>query len=90
MATVETAYEVRVFQLYRDRDVTGRSGTGVVADGVVWPDGSVSMRWRGAVRTTVSADSLADIERVHGHDGATRVVLLANLTIDGGAAWTAA
>lgn len=90
MASTETACAVRVFQLQRDRDVTGCSGPGVVADGVVWPDGSVSMRWRGAVRTTVSADCLADIERVHGHGGATRVVLLANLTINGGAAWTAA
>ncbi|WP_280336089.1 hypothetical protein [Nocardia wallacei] len=81
---------MRFFQLHRSHDVSGFSGVGVVADGVVWPDGSVSMRWRGPVRTTVSADCLADIEQVHGHDGATRVALLADLTGDGGAAWTAA
>ncbi|WP_280393440.1 hypothetical protein [Nocardia wallacei] len=89
MASIETTCAVRVFQLHRTYDASGFSGTGVVADGVVWPDGSVSMRWRGLVRTTVSADRLADIEHVHGHDGATSVVLLANLTHDGGAAWTA-
>lgn len=88
MASTETATGVRFFQLYRDRDVTGFSGIGVVADGVVWPDGTVSMRWRGPVRTTVEAASLDDIRSIHGHDGATRVVVLANLT--GGAAWTAA
>ncbi|MBF6295563.1 hypothetical protein [Nocardia farcinica] len=88
MAASETAGVVRVFQLHRDRDVTGYSGTGVVADGVIWPDGAVSMRWRGPVRSTVEAACLADIQTIHGHDGATRVVLGAVIT--GGAAWTAA
>lgn len=84
MAT-ETA-GVRVFQLVRDVDVTGVSGVGVVADGVIWPDGAVSMRWRGQLRTTVTADCIDDIQTIHGHGGATRVVW-----VDlGGAAWTAA
>ncbi|MEU1986130.1 hypothetical protein [Nocardia sp. NPDC019395] len=85
----ETTTGVQLFQLHRDRDRTGYSGTGVVADGVVWPDGTVSMRWRGPVRTTVEAASLTDIETIHGHDGATRVVLVADF-LTGGAAWTAA
>lgn len=88
MSATETLCGVRLFQLHRDQDLTGYSGTGVVADGVVWPDGSVSMRWRGPIRTTVDASSLDDIQTIHGHDGATRVVLLAD--ISGGAAWTAA
>lgn len=88
MSATETLCGMRLFQLHRDRDLTGYSGTGVVADGVVWPDGSVSMRWRGPIRTTVDASSLDDIQTIHGHDGATRVVLLAD--ISGGAAWTAA
>ncbi|MGW4071393.1 hypothetical protein [Nocardia grenadensis] len=77
MAT-ETTTDVQLFQLHRDRDLTGYSGTGVVADGVVWPDGTVSMRWRGPVRTTVEAASLTDIELIHGHDGATHVVIAAD------------
>jgi len=87
MASTETTTQVRFFQHHRDHDHTGFSGTGVVADGVVWPDGTVSMRWRGPVRTTVEASSLDDIRSIHGHDGATRVVLA---DISGGAAWTAA
>ncbi|MEU0876818.1 hypothetical protein [Nocardia brasiliensis] len=70
----EIDYGVRVFELHRDLDVTGFSGVGVVADGVVWPDGTVSMRWRGPIRTTVEAACLDDIRTVHGHDGKTRVV----------------
>ncbi|MGW0006122.1 hypothetical protein ACWDT6_20060 [Nocardia grenadensis] len=80
---------MRFFQLHRDRDLTGYSGTGVVADGVVWPDGTVSMCWRGPVRTTVEAACLTDIETIHGHDGATRVVAVAGVPT-GGAAWIAA
>ncbi|WP_325098375.1 hypothetical protein [Nocardia gipuzkoensis] len=75
MTNTETTTGVRVSQLHRDVDVTGFSGTGVVADGVIWPDGAVSMRWRGVVRTTVEAACLDDIQTIHGHDGATRVVV---------------
>lgn len=71
----ETCSRPRLFQLHRDVDVTGFSGTGVVADGVIWPDGTVSMRWRGEVRTTTEAACMAHIQTIHGHDGATRVVL---------------
>lgn len=39
----------RTFVLYRDTDVTGISGTGPVADGVVYPDGVTVMRWRDVV-----------------------------------------
>jgi hypothetical protein len=84
----DTTPAVQVFQLHRDHDVTGFSGVGVVADGVIWPDGTVCMRWRGEERTTVFGDSIAQIERIHGHGGATRVVLLADLTKES-AAWTA-
>jgi hypothetical protein len=65
---------VRVFQLVRDTDVTGISGTGVVADGVVWPDNSVSIRWRGERISVVFWHALADAEAIHGHGGATRFV----------------
>jgi hypothetical protein len=64
----------RVFHLDRMTDVSGVSGIGRVADGVVWPDGSVAIRWRGRYASTVTWASLADAVAVHGHDGATRVV----------------
>lgn len=66
----------RRFYLQRDVDVTGASGTGRVADGVLWPDGTVSVRWRGEHQSTVSWDNFDSAERVHGHGGATRIVWL--------------
>lgn len=66
--------ETTRFHLERDVDVTGASGTGHVADGVVWPDGTVSVRWRGERKSTVNWDRLEDAVAVHGHGGATRIV----------------
>lgn len=73
-AAVEPAAQPRLFHLQRDRDVSGVSGTGRVANGVLWPDGTVSLRWIGERPSTVTWDRLADAEHVHGHGGATRIV----------------
>lgn len=63
--------ETRRFYLNRQTDVTGVSGIGRVADGVVWPDGTVTIRWRGERPSTVNWNSLDDAISVHGHGGAT-------------------
>lgn len=62
------------FALQRHEDVTGVSGTGHVADGVRWPDGSTSIRWRGERPSVVFWDSHDSVEAIHGHNGATRIV----------------
>ena len=64
----------RRFYLDRQVDVTGASGTGRVADGVLWPDGTASVRWRGEHQSIVHWDHFASAERIHGHGGATRIV----------------
>ncbi len=64
----------RRFHLERDTDITGVSGTGCVADGVLWPDGTATLRWRGSRASTVHWDKVADAEAVHGHGGHTRIV----------------
>lgn len=66
----------RRFRLERDTDVSGVSGTGVVADGVVWPDGSADVRWRGDRPSAVHWDRASHAEAIHGHGGATRFVYL--------------
>lgn len=71
----------RRFQLVRHADVTGISGTGVVAEGVQFTDGTVVVRWlkTGTTRpehvkpTTVVHDDIASVIGLHGHGGATVV-----------------
>lgn len=64
----------RRFYLQRDTDETGVSGTGRVADGVLWPDGTATVRWRERPASTGVWASLSEVEQVHGHHGMTRVV----------------
>jgi hypothetical protein len=67
---------LRRFELHRDEDITGVSGTGVVADGVAFPDDVVLLRWRGEWPTSICwyDRGVAAVEHVHGHNGATRIV----------------
>jgi hypothetical protein len=64
----------RCFQIVRHIDVSGVSGTGVVAEGVEWSDGTVTLRWRGRYpTTTVWQDGVDALIAVHGHDGASTI-----------------
>ena len=69
-------FSLRRFVLDRDEDVSGVTGTGIVADGVQFPDGRIAFRWRGKKASTVSYDSIDDIIDTHGHGGKTHVVWL--------------
>lgn len=65
---------MRRFKLHRDQDTSGMSGTGVVVEGVEFTNGQVAYQWLTTWRTTTIADSIEVVERVHGHDGKTRIV----------------
>jgi hypothetical protein len=67
---------MRTFWMIRDEDVTGVSGTGVVAQGVEFDDKTVVIRWFGEDRSTVVWDSVEAAQRIHGHDGRTRFEFL--------------
>jgi hypothetical protein len=61
------------FRLIRDEDVSGVSGTGAVAEGVVFSSGKVVLAWCSEYRSVTVYDNVADLERVHGHEGRTRI-----------------
>lgn len=65
---------MRRFVLDRIKDVSGVSGLGIIADGVVFPDGVVVLHWRGRWHSTEILRSVQDCINIHGHEGATRVV----------------
>jgi hypothetical protein len=70
---------VSPFVLRRHEDVTGVSGTGIVADGALFPAAGGSkavVRWRGERGSTVVWDNLRHVQEIHGHDGRTLVELL--------------
>jgi hypothetical protein len=69
---------MKQFHLDRHVDVSGHSGTGKVAEGVVFGDGKVAMRWLTETATTTATttvfDSIADVKEIHGHGDATDIV----------------
>ena len=62
------------FELHRDTDEGGVSGTGVVAEGVQFKKGKVVISWLTEVSSCAFYDSIADVEKIHGHAGKTRIV----------------
>ena len=66
----------RAFVLQRNEDETGVSGTGIVAEGVEFSDGTVALRWTSAWPTSVVFHDrgIDSVVHVHGHGGKTQVV----------------
>lgn len=67
---------MRLFELHRDIDESGVSGTGVVAEGVEFWDGEVAMRWKTPTSSTAVYHSIVELDHIHSHGGKTRVVFL--------------
>jgi hypothetical protein len=61
------------FVLERKKDVSGISGTGIVAEGIIFSDGSVAYRWFSDTPTTTLAANIDIVRKLHGHDGNTKV-----------------
>jgi hypothetical protein len=64
---------VRRFVLIRERDLTGVSGVGVVAEGAVFSNGLSILRWLREPHAVGMYQSVSDLIAVHGHGGATQV-----------------
>lgn len=65
----------RRFVLNRIEDETGISGTGIVAWGVEFPDGLVTLRWATDWPSSVGyyERGMEAVEALHGHGGKTRI-----------------
>jgi hypothetical protein len=61
------------FTLERNSDVSGVSGTGTVAEGVMFSNGRAALSWRTDLTSTAVYDSICDLEAIHGHNGATTI-----------------
>lgn len=62
------------FHLERTEDVSGVSGTGVVAQGVMFHDGVTVTRWFGDHPSTAIWESVRDMMTIHGHGGRTKII----------------
>lgn len=66
---------MRTFTLHRDHDISGISGTGTVAEGIEFTDGTCAIRWLvGNHHSTVVWADLKSVKVIHGHNGSTQIV----------------
>lgn len=65
---------LKIFFLERNHDVSGVSGTGIVAEGCLFDSGEAVVYWLGEHSSINVYKSIEDVIYVHGHNGATKVV----------------
>lgn len=69
----ERQLSMRRFLLVRERDITGVSGTGIVAEGAEFTSGLAVMRWLREPYAVGVFQSVTDLIAIHGHEGATHI-----------------
>lgn len=74
---------MRLFYLRRLIDISGVSGIGRVAEGVVFDDGTVALRWLSSHRSVEVWPTLGDMIAIHGHGGKSVVEMIPTSTSDG-------
>jgi hypothetical protein len=65
---------MRRFHFNRVEDASGVSGTGRVAEGVLFDNGLVALTWNSVHKCVNVYTSLAEMMAVHGHEGKTVMV----------------
>ncbi|KKK53725.1 hypothetical protein LCGC14_3091910 [marine sediment metagenome] len=65
---------MRTFNLNRVEDETGVSGTGIIAEGVEFTNGTCALVWLTEVHSIAAIyDSIDTLVKIHGHGGMTIV-----------------
>lgn len=64
------------FYLDRITDETGISGTGRVAEGVIFSNGSCAMVWLTQYWSVAVYPNIDHVIAIHGHNGKTKVVVI--------------
>lgn len=72
MSTTKQSF-ARRFILNRKEDPTGTSGTGVVAEGVMFSGGKVALHWFSHYGAVNVYDSIEVVRVLHGHNKATEI-----------------
>lgn len=67
-------HKTRYFQLFRLEDVSGISGTGLVAEGIQFHDGQCVVSWLGEFHSIEIHPSIEQVKALHGHEGKTKII----------------
>jgi hypothetical protein len=65
---------MKKFHLLRTEDESGVSGTGVVAEGVIFENGTCALSWLTKYSSFGFYPNMEVLKAIHGHHGKTKVV----------------
>ena len=65
----------KLFYLQGTQDENGISGTGRIAQGIIFDNGKVALTWLSDTPCTGVYDSIGDVRSIHGHEGKTEVIM---------------
>ena len=65
---------MKQFWLKRIKDISGISGTGIVAEGVVFENGKCAMNWLTPTSSVGLYDNMEILEKIHSHEGHTKII----------------
>lgn len=72
----QSAPVARLFHMIRTSDISGVSGTGIVAIGTQYPNGKCTISWLNELSCIGVYDTLDQLIAIHGHEGRTTVLFL--------------
>lgn len=67
-------FMLKTFLLKRDRDISGVSGCGIIAEGCLFESGEVALHWFGEHGSINIYHSLEDLKFVHSHGDCTKII----------------
>ena len=65
----------KLFYLNRAEDESGISGTGRIAQGIVFDNGRVALTWLSEHPSVTVYDNIGEVHAIHGHEGKTEVIM---------------
>ena len=74
MTEVSKQSSIKRFLIERTVDISGTSGTGIVAEGCQLSNGRVVLTWFSNLGSVAVYDNIVVCERLHGHGGASKIV----------------
>lgn len=66
---------MKSFYLLRHQDLHDNTGTGVVAEGIIFDSGMCAMTWLTKFPTVTVFRRITDVQKIHGHGGRTEVII---------------
>jgi hypothetical protein len=67
---------IKRFYLNRKKDISGVSGTGIIAYGAILPSKRVVMEWVTKHKSIAIYDSIEEIQLLHAHKGKTELIYI--------------